>query len=57
MDSPRRTFSVAFLDRERGRDRRSGAREFENHWPGLIIAVTTPRAPINLNFYGANTFH
>lgn len=30
---------------------------FENHWPGLIIAVTTPRAPINLNFYGANTFH
>lgn len=28
-----------------------------NHWDGLITAVTTPEAPINLNFYGANTFH
>lgn len=30
---------------------------YENHWTKLITAVTTPRAPINLNFYGANAFH
>lgn len=39
------------------RDRAGDQGGFENHWSRLIIVVTTPRAPINLNFYGANTFH